>query len=98
MARATGGFTLIELLLSSAVMTVLMATALPLAAAWQPQVDLDTAATKTVQSLRVAKSRAEGARGDATWGVHLAGSTLTIFQGGHLRRISRFVVNAVYFY
>jgi prepilin-type N-terminal cleavage/methylation domain-containing protein len=81
------GFTLIELILVIAIMTIVAGATLPLSYKFLTQNDLELATQKIVQSIRRAEFLAASGNSDSTWGVHVATTDVTLFNGtGYLAR------------
>ena len=75
------GFTLLELLLVIATFGVLAAITTPVAQIFQVRNDINISANTVVQTIRRAQILSSAVDGDQAWGVYIATSTVTLFQG-----------------
>ena len=79
----THGFTLIEVLLSLSVMALIAGMGASIYASYEQQNALDIATGTIVENLRRASALSEAMEGDASWGVSIGTSTVTLFQGSN---------------
>ena len=75
------GFTLIELLIVLAIAGLLVASAEPTYHAFVQQTGVLDTSTVYVQTLRRAQILAQSGRGDSSWGVRIATTTIVLFKG-----------------
>ena len=75
------GFTLIEIMLVVALIVAIGGISVPVYQAFQVRNNLDMAAYTITQMLRRAQVLAQSGEGDATWGVHIASGSATLFKG-----------------
>ena len=75
------GFTLIELILVIAMITVIGGAVLPLSYKFLTRNDIELAAQKVVQSARRAEFLSASGNLDATWGIHVQTTDVTLFKG-----------------
>ncbi|MEW6617315.1 MAG: type II secretion system protein [Patescibacteria group bacterium] len=75
------GFTLIEILLSLAIISVIVATGIPIFQSFQNRNELDIATVTLAQSLRRAQLLAQASDGDTSWGTHTQSGSITLFKG-----------------
>lgn len=77
----SAGFSLIEVLLSVALISIIMAFALPVHQTFQSRVDRNVAATIAAQSVRQAQANARGIMHDDNWGVAFTAGDIVVFKG-----------------
>lgn len=75
------GVSLVELLLVLAILFVVLTAGYPLGAGFLERNALDTKASETVNSLRVAQINSISGKEDANWGVRIDSSNITLFKG-----------------
>ncbi|MFA4846171.1 MAG: type II secretion system protein [Patescibacteria group bacterium] len=75
------GFTLIELTIVLAIMLMLSAIVGSLSSNTLPKSQLHSESSALVQSLRRAQALSIAGKHDTLWGVHLTGTTMTLFAG-----------------
>jgi prepilin-type N-terminal cleavage/methylation domain-containing protein len=75
------GFTLLEILLSVALIGILAVISAPVFQNLQTRNGLDISQVLVVQNLRRAQALSQAVTGDATWGVKIQSSSLTVFKG-----------------
>lgn len=75
------GFTLVEVLLSVVIIGVLTGLSLPVYASFQTKNDLDVNTQTLAELIRRANTYASAIRGDSAWGVRMAGTSATLFEG-----------------
>ena len=80
MSRQTG-FTLIELLLSVAMISMIAGISLPVYISFQTRNELATTSSAVVEMLRRAQNYARVGMNDSQWGVAVAASSVTLFEG-----------------
>jgi len=80
-AKGRSGVTLIELLLVLAIIAVTGLSVSFGTVQLLSQSYFSNTVERLVHTLRTAQSYSTSGRGDSSWGVHLAGDTLTLFKG-----------------
>jgi prepilin-type N-terminal cleavage/methylation domain-containing protein len=75
------GFSLVEMLVVVGILALLIAVAEPLYHLFEVQNDLQLAATTYSQALDRAQLLSQAVSDDSGWGVLIATSTITVFQG-----------------
>ena len=79
--RYARGFALIELLISIAIIMILATMTYGVLYTTNTRKALDTDALKVVTKLREARSLTLAAKNDREWGIHLASTSITLFEG-----------------
>lgn len=77
------GFTFIDTLLSITLLGIAIGVGTALLQTFQARADIDSAQTMVLQMMRTAQHRARTQSHDSSWGVHMDGNVLTLFQGGN---------------
>ena len=75
------GFTFIELLLTVALLSLIAGMGVPVYQSLQNRNNLSLAVQSYTDALRRSQVLARANEGDSVWGVHIATSTITVFQG-----------------
>lgn len=75
------GFTLIEMLLSVTIIAMLAGMTVPVYDTFVRRNDLDLTTQSLAATLRRAEQYARLQNGDASWGVHVDPTTVTLFKG-----------------
>jgi len=77
----SAGYTIIELLIVFSILGLVIALSENSLHLFVSQIGIQDTSTSYVQSLRRARSLATTGRGDTSWGVRIATSTITVFKG-----------------
>lgn len=75
------GFSLLEILLTMALISLLMAVAVPAYQSVQTENDVSLAVATVTGALRQASASARAVNGGTSWGVAFSTSSLTLFKG-----------------
>lgn len=77
----SAGFTAIELVLAIGVLGIVAGILSPILISLMQRNDLDNAASTLVQQYRRAQTLARSSDGDASWGVSVGSTSITMFKG-----------------
>lgn len=81
--KSQSGFTLIEMILVIGIITIIMAIGVPIYLSLSNSSQLDAATDILAQDMYIAQTNSRSQKDDNSWGVNVAGQTITLFSGNN---------------